>query len=79
MFKELKEKGIKPDSPEWNQWFFKYSPGAKDEPSEEKPARKTRAKYEYKLAPSKRNRTQRKRRTFTLFGRRKSSNRNSFF
>lgn len=24
--KELKEKGVKRDSPEWNEWFFKYSP-----------------------------------------------------
>jgi len=25
-FKEFKEKGIKRGSPEWNKWFFKYSP-----------------------------------------------------
>jgi hypothetical protein len=25
-FKELKERGIERDSPEWNEWFFKYSP-----------------------------------------------------
>ena len=25
-FKEFKEKGIKRGSPEWNEWFFKYSP-----------------------------------------------------
>jgi len=30
-FKEFKEKNIKRDSPEWNEWFFKYSPGEKDE------------------------------------------------
>jgi len=25
-FKEFKEKGVKRGSPEWNEWFFKYSP-----------------------------------------------------
>ena len=32
-FKEFKEKNIKRGSPEWNEWFFKYNPGEKQEES----------------------------------------------
>ena len=41
-FKEFKERNVKRDSPEWNEWFFKYSPGQKEESHSFKTQRRRR-------------------------------------
>lgn len=77
-FREFKEKGVKRDSQEWNQWFFKYSPAPESTESlSSVVAKKKSIKNKSDVQPKRRNRTQR-RRPFSLFGRRRT-NRNIFF
>jgi hypothetical protein len=52
-FKEFKEKGVKRGSPEWNEWFFKYSPQEVGNSS----------KHRKNPATQKRRRVRRRRRT----------------
>jgi hypothetical protein len=90
-FKEFKDKGVERDSKEWDEWFFKYSPGQEEENKQGSvrsthPLRSSRSAmrspYEYNLYDKpRRNRTQRKRRPFSFrkyFSNRKSR-RNTLF
>jgi len=70
-FKEFMERGVKRDSKEWNEWFFKYSPAEKND-------KKNTNKEEYKYKYTKK--TQRRKRTrIDSFFRRRKTRRNSFF
>jgi hypothetical protein len=65
-FKELVAKGVKKDSPEWNEWFFKYSPaekfGDKKETSEEFKGKRGRKRtYRKKFSFFRNNRSRRNR------------------
>ena len=44
-FKEFKEKNVKRDSPEWNEWFFKYNPGQKEEEESKSHSFKTQRRH----------------------------------
>ena len=72
-FKEFKDRGVEVGSKEWNEWFFKYSPADDkcNDPKKSAPKKsapnKSRKPYEYNLSDKpRRNRTQRKRRPFSL-------------
>jgi hypothetical protein len=90
-FKEFKDKGVERNSKEWDEWFFKYSPGQEEENKSQKPIRSirplrsnrlSRKPYEYNLYDKpRRNRTQRKRRPFSFrrYLSSRSSRRNRLF
>jgi len=59
-FKEFKEKGIKRGSPEWNEWFFKYSPGEEKEENKRTYSKNGRRRTFRKLFSVRKNRKTRR-------------------
>jgi hypothetical protein len=70
-FKEFMERGVKRDSKEWNEWFFKYSPAEKND---KKNGHKGEYRYKYSRKTQRRKRTR-----IDSFFRRRKTRRNSFF